>query len=88
VEYLVNRTSASWIITLLNNNGVFKPQQGLPQVDRTAYVTANISLRGRPIATAVDWITDKPIDIQRGSNQLSVSIAPGGVAIIEIRTRP
>jgi hypothetical protein len=72
---------------LLNNNGVFKPQQGLAQVDRNAYVTANISLRGQAIATAVDWITDKPVDVQRGSNQLNVSIAPGGVAIIEIRAK-
>jgi hypothetical protein len=87
VEYLINRTSTSWIITLLNNNGVFKPQQGLAQVDRNAYVTANISLRGQPVATAVDWITDKPVDVQRGSNQLSVSIAPGGVAIIEVRAK-
>jgi hypothetical protein len=88
VEYLINRTSNSWIITLLNNNGVFKPQQGLAQVDRNAYVTANISLRGQAIQSAVDWITDKAVDVQRGSNQLSVRIAPGGVAVIEIRTRP
>jgi hypothetical protein len=88
VEYLINRTSNSWVITLLNNNGVFKPQQGLAQVDRNAYVTANISLRGQAIQSAVDWITDKAVDVQRGAKQLSVSIAPGGVAIIEIRTRP
>ena len=88
VEYLINRTSNSWIVTMLNNNGVFKPQQGLAQVDRSAYVTANISLRGSQISNAIDWMNDKPIDLQRGSNQLSVSIAPGGVAIVEIRTRP
>lgn len=87
VEYLINRTANSWVVTLLNNNGVFKPQQGLAQVDRSAYVNANISLRGQAIQSAVDWITDKPVDVQRGSNQLSVSIAPGGVAIIELRAR-
>ena len=88
VEYLINRTSNSWIVTLLNNNGVFKPQQGLAQVDRNAYVTAHISLRGSQISNAIDWMNDKPIDLQRGSNQFTVSIAPGGVAIVEIRTRP
>jgi hypothetical protein len=86
-EYLINRTADSWIVTLLNNNGVFKPQQGLAQVDRSAYVTANISLRGQAIQSAVDWITDKSVVIKPASNQLSVNIAPGGVAIIEIRTR-
>jgi hypothetical protein len=87
VEYLINRTSNSWVVTLLNNNGVFKPQQGLAQVDRNAYVTASISLRGQALQSAVDWITDKPVEIQRGANQLSVSIAPGGVAIIEVRAK-
>lgn len=87
VEYLINRTADSWVVTLLNNNGVFKPQQGLAQVDRSAYVTANITVRGSRIATAVDWINDRSIDVPSGSNQVSVSIAPGGVAIVELKTR-
>ncbi len=45
VEYLINRTANSWVVTLINNNGVFKPQQGLAQVDRRAYVNVSISLR-------------------------------------------
>ena len=44
VEYLINRTANGWIVTLLNNNGVFKPQQGMAQVDRSAYVTATIKI--------------------------------------------
>jgi hypothetical protein len=28
VEYLLNRTDDGWVVTLFNNNGVFKPQQG------------------------------------------------------------
>jgi len=87
VEYLINRTADSWVVTMLNNNGVFKPQQGLAQVNRNAYVTANISLRGQQIASAIDWINDKPIDIQGDSKQITVSIAPGGVAIVEIRAK-
>ena len=47
VEYLINRTANGWVVTLLNNNGVFKPQQGMAQVDRSAYVTATITLPGR-----------------------------------------
>src|SRR5207237_9604349 len=34
VEYLINRTEHGWIVTLFNNRGVLKPQQGLAQVDR------------------------------------------------------
>ena len=42
VEYLINRTANGWVVTLLNNNGVFKTQQGMAQVDRNAYVTVTI----------------------------------------------
>ncbi len=101
VEYLLNRNANGWVVTLLNNNGVFKPQQGLAQVDRSAYVTATISLRGQKIQKAVDWITDKELAVKaendsgglnsagglNGVNGVTVSLAPGGVSIIELRTR-
>ena len=35
VEYLVNRNSRGWVVTIFNDSGVFKPQQGLAQVDRS-----------------------------------------------------
>ncbi len=41
VEYLINRTANGWVVTLLNNNGVFKTQQGMAQVDRSAYVNVD-----------------------------------------------
>lgn len=87
VEYLINRTDNGWIVTFLNNNGVLKPQQGLAQVDRSAYVTATVSLKGQSIVSAVDWITDKPLTLPRSSEPISISIAPGGIAVIELRTR-
>src|SRR5205085_9939770 len=36
VEHLVNRNERGWVVTLINNRGVLKPQQGLAQVDRSA----------------------------------------------------
>ncbi|HEV7682224.1 MAG TPA: hypothetical protein VGO68_08895 [Pyrinomonadaceae bacterium] len=86
VEYLVNRNESGWVITLLNNNGVFKPQQGLPIVDRSAYVKATITLPGQSIQKAVDWIDGKEVAV-KGPNAVTVSIAPGGVAIIELRLK-
>ncbi|HET8781590.1 MAG TPA: hypothetical protein VFM63_04200, partial [Pyrinomonadaceae bacterium] len=83
VEYLINRTANSWVVTLINNNGVFKPQQGLAQVDRRAYVNVSISLRNGQIQSATDWITDYALP----SENLSVQIAPGGVAVVEIRPK-
>ena len=80
VEYLVNRTANGWTVTLLNNNGVFKTQQGMAQVDRSAYVTATI---GNQIKSATEWISDAPIKPNNGI--VTVQIPPGGVAIVEIR---
>ena len=82
VEYLINRTANSWIVTLLNNNGVFKTQQGMAQVDRSAYVTATIAVPNAKIQSATDWITDRALNPQ------AIRIAPGGVAVVEIRTTP
>jgi len=80
VEYLVNRTTNSWIVTVLNNNGVFKPQQGMAQVDRSAYVTVTI---GNQIKSATELISDAPLKPANGI--VSLQIPPGGIAIVEIR---
>jgi hypothetical protein len=87
VEYLVNRNDNGWVITLFNNNGVIKPQQGLAQIDRGAYVTATISLDGKQIQKAIDWIGDKNVEVksQNGETSVTITIAPGGVAIVELR---
>lgn len=81
VEYLINRTGNGWVVTLLNNNGVFKTQQGMAQVDRNAYVTVTIGVSG--IVSANEWISDAALKVEGG--KISLAIAPGGVAIVEIR---
>jgi hypothetical protein len=86
VEYLINRTANSWIVTLLNNNGVYKPQQGMAQVDRNAYVDVSISLRGEKIQSAGDWISDAAVKVE--ANNVSLRLAPGGIAVVELRTKP
>jgi len=83
VEYLVNRTANSWIVTMLNNNGVFKTQQGMAQVDRSAYVTATIGLSGEQIKSATEWTSDAPLKPNNGL--VTVQIPPGGVAVVEIK---
>jgi len=81
VEYLINRTANGWVVTLLNNNGVFKPQQGMAQVDRSAYVAATISLP--QMKTASEWISESVLKIENG--KATLQIPPGGLAIVEIR---
>lgn len=89
IEYLINRNDKGWVVTLFNNNGVYKPAQGLAQVDRSAYVTATITLPSQQLQTAFEWIGDKPVEVknQNGEGVVTVSISPGAVSIVELRTR-
>ncbi len=80
VEYLINRTANSWVVTLLNNNGVFKTQQGMAQVDRSAYV--NVTISGKQIQRATEWTED--ISLTPINNTVSLKIPPGGLAVVEI----
>jgi hypothetical protein len=86
IEYLVNRTERGWVVTLINNKGILKPQQGMAQVDRSQSVEVSLNLRGKGIEQAREWTEDKRLDISRESGQPSVkiNIAPGGVAIVEL----
>ena len=86
VEYLINRTDTGWAVTLFNNNGVFKPQQGLAQVDRNAVVTATVSLAGQTAVSAREWISDETMTVENreGRSTVSLKLAPGGVAIVEL----
>jgi hypothetical protein len=86
VEYLINRNARGWVVTLINNRGVFKPQQGLAQVDRTASVEVRLSLKGKGIEQATEWIGEKQLEVSRENGQSSVklNIAPGGVGIVEL----
>ena len=83
VEYLINKNSRGWVVTLINNNGVFKPQQGMAQVDRTAKVLATISLRG--IIGASDWVSERTLSVEEDA--VKVELAPGGVAVVELVTK-
>jgi hypothetical protein len=85
VEYLVNRNSSGWVVTLLNNNGVFKTQQGMAQVDRHAYVNVAISLKGQRVQSATEWTEDKQLAIS--GDQVSLRMAPGGIAVIELKSK-
>ncbi len=46
IQHLVNRTPRGWAVTLVNNRGVYKPQQGLAQVNRSEEAAVTLELRG------------------------------------------
>jgi hypothetical protein len=87
VQRLFNRTERGWLVTLINNRGVYKPQQGLAQVDRNAVVEVTLSLpRGRAIRQAREWTMDTQLEIARAAqgNTVKLSIPPGDLKIVEL----
>jgi hypothetical protein len=89
VEHLVNANDAGWVVTLINNNGVLKEQQGMAKVDRSAYVDVLLSLSDQKIVKASDWVSNETLTVtpmNRGSS-VRLRLAPGGIAVVELRTK-
>ena len=88
VEYLVNQNSHGWVVTLFNDNGVFKPQQGLAQVDATAAVEVKVWLRDAPIKSATEWTSDETLPIQKQDRggAVTLKIPAGGIAVVQLET--
>jgi hypothetical protein len=88
VEYMVNRNSAGWVVTLFNDNGVFKPQQGLAEVDRSKSVEVKLSLRDTRIKSATEWTSDQGLSVrqQSGADVVNLTIPPGGISVVQLVT--
>ena len=90
VEYLINRNARGWVVTVFNDDGIFKPQQGLAQVDRRARAAVTISLRDGAIGGASEWTANQPLTIAKstkGADAITLEIAPGGVAVVDLIPR-
>jgi hypothetical protein len=88
VEYLVNRNERGWVVTLFNNRGVYKPQQGLAEVKRDEYEDVSLSLGG--LARADEWTTDEELPVRHdgGADVVRLRVPPGGVRVVELVTKP
>jgi hypothetical protein len=84
VEYLINRNSNGWVVTLFNDNGVFKPQQGMAEVDRGATVNVTIRLRNQKVSAATEWLTTANLSV-RDDSSVQLAIPAGGIAIVELK---
>jgi len=84
VEYLINRNANGWVVTLFNDNGVYKPQQGLAQVDRSAAANVTIGLRNQKISSATEWTTDSKLQVVNDT-AVQLTIPAGGIAVVELR---
>ncbi|MCA1633113.1 MAG: hypothetical protein LC802_05180 [Acidobacteria bacterium] len=86
IEYLLNRTGRGWVVTLINNRGVYKQQQGMAQVNRDEYVDVALELRGASVEGASEWTEGGTIEVERGASgsRVRVRVPPGGIRIVEL----
>jgi hypothetical protein len=89
VQYLINRRSDSWILTLINNDGVTKDPRSPPIIDATKEKVVNIKFQGaESILTINDWLIGSLSNstwIQTSSDTVSVTIPPGEIAVLEFQ---
>lgn len=80
VEWLVNRTSTGWAVTLLNPAGQLKPQQGILPTDyrenRPVTITSKV-----PITKAYDRLLPTDTMTVEG-NKVKCEVLAGGVRVI------
>ena len=86
VEYVVNRTSDSWLVTLVNNRGIYKLPTELEMIDDRQSQRAHITLAKEP-AHLADWMTDQSLTALKVGQtwQLAIDVPPGDVKIVQIR---
>jgi hypothetical protein len=86
VEFLFNRNSRGWVVTLINNRGVYKQQQGLAQVRRDEWAEVTLEADAADFTRASEWTTGEELQVsRRGRGRLLiVNVPPGGVRIVEL----
>jgi hypothetical protein len=90
VQRLFSRTGRGWVVTLINNRGVYKPQQGLARVDRTEASAVSIRLCGRVLDAAREWTTETTLPVERGgegADFVRLEVPAGGVRVVELVER-
>jgi hypothetical protein len=87
VQYLINRNQSGWVVTLLNNRGNYKPQQGLAPPRRDEVSKVQLIPRNS-LQLASMWIGQEGEFRKRsetGTEFLEITIPAGGSRIIEFR---
>ncbi len=87
VEYLVNIKTDSVFVTLINNEGVTKEPRQKPKVDPAKSKTVNVRFKGLSrVQTVKDIKNDRVCEIHDGT-EVTITLPPGELAILEFRLR-
>jgi hypothetical protein len=85
IEYLVNRNSTGWVVTLINNLGVTKSPQTPAVIDATQAQTVQITYQeaGKTIQGVTEMVNNTPISVQ-GNLDLTITVPAGDVRVLNI----
>jgi hypothetical protein len=87
IEYLINRNSTGWVLTLINNLGITKAPTTPTVVDNTQAQTVLVTYKetGMIIQSVTEMISNTAISVQNNS-KFTVTVMPGDVVILNIPT--
>lgn len=85
IEYLVNRNSEGWVLTLINNLGVKKSPSTPTIIDPTQAQMVRVTYReiGQTIKSVTEMINQTVIPLQT-PNEFTLTVPPGEVMIFNI----
>jgi hypothetical protein len=88
IEWLANRLDdGGWLVTLLNNRGVLKPQHGVVPTDETEAQT--VRLRAPfAVTKSNEWMTGTPVAWDKAGAESTVSITVPAGAVRQISLSP
>jgi hypothetical protein len=85
VEYMINRTPDSWILTLINNAGFRKEPREMPETDPAGTVDVSVEWRF-PAARIVDVYRHVSVKQPAEGEALSLRLDPGAFRILRFET--
>ncbi len=88
IMYQVNRTKDGWLVTLVNNRGVDKTQNGVARVDRRQFV--DVVLRTTlPVKSAKEYTGPRELALTKGAagSEIAIRVHPGDVQVVALVTQ-
>ena len=82
VQYRLNRSERSWIVELINNQGVIKKPDAPARIDDGASIEVTLTPQVS-VKRVMQWGMDGDKDLGASSKPLKVALAPGEAAFVE-----
>jgi hypothetical protein len=86
IEFGLCKVSGGWWVYLINNRGVTKWPTTPEELDPAATATVVVRLRNLKPTGVRELRQDKPLNLDRKTNSVTVEVGPGDIAVVKIAT--